>query len=180
MFPCRIRGRYESSNTFPWWKNICAYANCIDGRVVCWRESHADANFCLIKNGSNTISQTDLVNCRKPAHRIWLMSYLDKPVTETGRVALRYGGGFYRDSNNETDYLALFASACFQSSATATDTLHSSVWTTLKRLLCWHWKMMFTGQLAVMVGTEARVASNAKAKREFAWTLRYPSWRQAS
>jgi hypothetical protein len=29
-----------------------------------------------------------------------------------------------------------------------------------------------------MMGTEARGVSNAKAKRELAWTLRYPSWRQ--
>ena len=26
--------------------------------------------------------------------------------------------------------------------------------------------------------TEIRGASNAKAKRELGWTLRYPSWRQ--
>jgi nucleoside-diphosphate-sugar epimerase len=35
------------------------------------------------------------------------------------------------------------------------------------------------GEVAVMMGTEARGASNAKAKRELGWTLRYPSWRQA-
>jgi hypothetical protein len=29
-----------------------------------------------------------------------------------------------------------------------------------------------------MIGTNARGASNAKAKRELGWTLRYPSWRQ--
>ena len=34
------------------------------------------------------------------------------------------------------------------------------------------------GEAAVVVGTEARGASNAKAKRELGWTLRYPSWRQ--
>ncbi len=28
-----------------------------------------------------------------------------------------------------------------------------------------------------MMGTESRGASNAKAKRELGWTLRYPSWR---
>jgi hypothetical protein len=28
------------------------------------------------------------------------------------------------------------------------------------------------------MGTQARGASNAKAKRELRWTLRYPSWRQ--
>jgi 2-alkyl-3-oxoalkanoate reductase len=34
------------------------------------------------------------------------------------------------------------------------------------------------GEGAVMTGTEVRGASNAKAKRELGWTLRYPSWRQ--
>jgi len=37
---------------------------------------------------------------------------------------------------------------------------------------------MFAGEPGVMLGTEARGASNAKAKRELGWTLRYPSWRQ--
>jgi len=29
-----------------------------------------------------------------------------------------------------------------------------------------------------MMGTDARGASNAKAKRELGWEPRYPSWRQ--
>ena len=37
---------------------------------------------------------------------------------------------------------------------------------------------LFAGEPGVMMGTEARGASNAKAKRELGWTLRYPSWRQ--
>jgi 2-alkyl-3-oxoalkanoate reductase len=37
---------------------------------------------------------------------------------------------------------------------------------------------LFAGDVAVMMGTEVRGASNAKAKRELGWTLRYPSWRQ--
>jgi nucleoside-diphosphate-sugar epimerase len=37
---------------------------------------------------------------------------------------------------------------------------------------------LFAGDLAVMVGTQTRAASNAKAKRDLRWTLRYPSWRQ--
>jgi nucleoside-diphosphate-sugar epimerase len=45
---------------------------------------------------------------------------------------------------------------------------HVPVW--LARLLA--------GEFAVMMGTEARAASNAKARRELGWTLRYPSWRQ--
>jgi nucleoside-diphosphate-sugar epimerase len=37
---------------------------------------------------------------------------------------------------------------------------------------------LIAGAPAVMLATEARGASNAKAKRELEWTLRYPSWRQ--
>ena len=36
----------------------------------------------------------------------------------------------------------------------------------------------FAGEAAVMMGTESRGASNAKAKRELGWTPRHPSWRQ--
>jgi 2-alkyl-3-oxoalkanoate reductase len=36
---------------------------------------------------------------------------------------------------------------------------------------------LIAGGAAVMMGTEARGASNAKAKRELGWTPRYPSWR---
>jgi nucleoside-diphosphate-sugar epimerase len=36
---------------------------------------------------------------------------------------------------------------------------------------------MFAGEPGVLLMTEARGASNAKAKRELGWTLRYPSWR---
>jgi 2-alkyl-3-oxoalkanoate reductase len=37
---------------------------------------------------------------------------------------------------------------------------------------------IFAGEPGVMLATEARGASNAKAKRELGWALRYPSWRQ--
>jgi nucleoside-diphosphate-sugar epimerase len=37
---------------------------------------------------------------------------------------------------------------------------------------------LFAGEALVMMATESRGASNAKAKRELGWTLRYPSWRQ--
>jgi 2-alkyl-3-oxoalkanoate reductase len=37
---------------------------------------------------------------------------------------------------------------------------------------------LIAGEGAVMMGTEARGASNAKAKRELGWGLRHPSWRQ--
>ncbi|GAA2027145.1 NAD(P)-dependent oxidoreductase [Catenulispora yoronensis] len=37
---------------------------------------------------------------------------------------------------------------------------------------------MMAGQVAVVMMTEARGFSNAKAKRELGWELKYPSWRQ--
>ena len=37
---------------------------------------------------------------------------------------------------------------------------------------------LFAGEVGVVTMTELRGASNAKAKRELGWTLRYPSWRQ--
>jgi nucleoside-diphosphate-sugar epimerase len=37
---------------------------------------------------------------------------------------------------------------------------------------------LFAGEAGVMMGTQARGASNAKAKRELGWSLRYPTWRQ--
>jgi nucleoside-diphosphate-sugar epimerase len=36
---------------------------------------------------------------------------------------------------------------------------------------------LFAGDAAVMIGTESRGASNAKAKRELGWTPRHASWR---
>jgi nucleoside-diphosphate-sugar epimerase len=37
---------------------------------------------------------------------------------------------------------------------------------------------LVAGGGAVMMGTESRGASNAKAKQDLGWSLRYPSWRQ--
>jgi 2-alkyl-3-oxoalkanoate reductase len=37
---------------------------------------------------------------------------------------------------------------------------------------------LLAGEAVIMMETESRGASNAKAKRELGWQLRYPSWRQ--
>jgi 2-alkyl-3-oxoalkanoate reductase len=37
---------------------------------------------------------------------------------------------------------------------------------------------LFAGDVAVVMGTEGRGASNAKVKRELGWEPRYPSWRE--
>jgi hypothetical protein len=44
----------------------------------------------------------------------------------------------------------------------------------------WVWlARLIAGEAAVLMGTEARGASNAKAKRELGWTPQHhPSWRQ--
>lgn len=46
-----------------------------------------------------------------------------------------------------------------------------------RRMPAWLARLV-AGQDAVNMGTSSRGASNAKAKRELGWTLRYPSWRQ--
>jgi nucleoside-diphosphate-sugar epimerase len=46
-----------------------------------------------------------------------------------------------------------------------------------RRLPVWLARLV-AGEAAVMMGTDARGASNAKAKRELGWEPRYPSWRR--
>ncbi len=36
---------------------------------------------------------------------------------------------------------------------------------------------LIAGQAAVVMATQVRGASNARARRELGWTPRYPSWR---
>jgi nucleoside-diphosphate-sugar epimerase len=46
-----------------------------------------------------------------------------------------------------------------------------------RRVPAWFARLV-AGEAAVMMGTQSRGASNAKAKRDLGWTLRHPSWRQ--
>jgi nucleoside-diphosphate-sugar epimerase len=46
-----------------------------------------------------------------------------------------------------------------------------------RRLPRWLARLV-AGEVAVILATDTRGASNAKARRELGWTLRYPSWRQ--
>jgi 2-alkyl-3-oxoalkanoate reductase len=46
-----------------------------------------------------------------------------------------------------------------------------------RRLPTWLVRLL-AGEAAVVMGTQVRGASNAKAKLELGWTLRYPSWRE--
>ena len=46
-----------------------------------------------------------------------------------------------------------------------------------RRVPAWLARLL-TGEMVVGMMTEGRGFSNAKAKRELGWELRYPSWRQ--
>ena len=46
-----------------------------------------------------------------------------------------------------------------------------------RRLPAWLARLL-AGEMVVGMMTEGRAFSNAKAKRELGWELRYPSWRQ--
>jgi nucleoside-diphosphate-sugar epimerase len=93
--------------------------------------------------------------------------HLDDAAAATVLALEHDGAGIYNIVDDEPapvrDWLPVLASALG-----AKPPRHSPSW--LARLVA--------GEGAVMMGTESRGASNAKAKRELGWTLRYPSWRE--
>ena len=98
-----------------------------------------------------------------------IMSYIHLDDAATATVAaLEYGqGGIYNIVDDDPaplrEWLPVLASVLG-----AKPPRHMPAW--LARLVA--------GEDAVNMGTSSRGASNAKAKRELGWTLRYPSWRQ--
>jgi nucleoside-diphosphate-sugar epimerase len=98
---------------------------------------------------------------------IWSFVHLDDAATATA-LALEDGvSGIYNVVDDEPapvrDWLPALAEAIG-----AKPPRHVPRW--LARILA--------GEAGVALMTEIRGASNAKAKRELGWTLRYPSWRQ--
>jgi nucleoside-diphosphate-sugar epimerase len=98
-----------------------------------------------------------------------VMSYvhLDDAATATVAALERGQGGIYNIVDDDPaplrEWLPVLASVLG-----AKPPRHLPAW--LARLVA--------GEDAVNMGTSSRGASNAKAKRELGWTLRYPSWRQ--
>jgi nucleoside-diphosphate-sugar epimerase len=98
-----------------------------------------------------------------------VMSYIHLEDAATATVAaLEHGqGGIYNIVDDDPaplrEWLPVLASVLG-----AKPPRHMPAW--LARLVA--------GEDAVNMGTSSRGASNAKAKRELGWTLRYPSWRQ--
>src|SRR6266542_2755792 len=98
---------------------------------------------------------------------IWSFIHLDDAAAATVLALEHEGPALYNIVDDEPapvrEWLPVLANALG-----AKPPRHFPVW--LARLVA--------GEAAVMMGTESRGASNAKAKRELGWTLRYPSWRQ--
>jgi nucleoside-diphosphate-sugar epimerase len=167
----------------------------------------------LVKSEDDPLDPTPVAGARETNAA---MRHLEQAVTDTGGIALRYGG-FYGAANDGligpvrkrqlpvigngagvTSFIHLDDAAAatvlalehdgaglynivddepaplrewlpvLANALAAKPPRHAPLW--LARLI--------GGEGAVMMGTESRGASNAKAKRELGWTLRYPSWRQ--
>jgi nucleoside-diphosphate-sugar epimerase len=93
--------------------------------------------------------------------------HLDDAAAATVLALERGGAGIYNIVDDEPAPLRLWLPA-MAAAAGAKPPRHMPAW--LARLVA--------GEDGVRMGTQTRGASNAKAKRELGWTLRYPSWRQ--
>ena len=97
---------------------------------------------------------------------IWSWIHLDDAASATVLALQHDGPAIYNIVDDEPapvrDWLPVLAHAL-----RAKPPRHFPTW--LARLLA--------GDAVTVMATEARGASNAKAKRELGWTPRYPSWR---
>lgn len=98
---------------------------------------------------------------------IWSWVHLDDAASATVRALEHDGPGIYNVADDEpaavSEWLPVLAE-----SLGAPQPRSIPVW--LARLIA--------GEFVVVLSTEARGASNAKAKRELGWTPSHPSWRQ--
>jgi nucleoside-diphosphate-sugar epimerase len=117
-------------------------------------------------------AQLDLVRRRRfpivgDGGGIWSFVHLDDAASATVLAVEQGEPGIYNIVDNDpapvSEWLPELARTIH-----AKPPLHIPRW--LARLLA--------GDAGVMLMTESRGASNAKAKRELGWTLRHPSWRE--
>ena len=97
---------------------------------------------------------------------IWSWIHLDDAAAATVLALEHDGPAIYNIVDDEPAAVREWLPVLAQSLG-AKPPRHFPVW--LARLLA--------GESVVVMSTEARGASNAKAKRELGWTPRYPSWR---
>jgi nucleoside-diphosphate-sugar epimerase len=97
---------------------------------------------------------------------VWSWVHLDDAASAAVLALEHDGAGIYNVVDDDPapvrEWLPVLAQA-----VGAKPPRHLPVW--LARLLA--------GEFVVVLSTEARGASNAKAKRELGWTPRYPTWR---
>jgi nucleoside-diphosphate-sugar epimerase len=98
---------------------------------------------------------------------IWSMVHIHDAASATAAALDRGDPGVYNVVDDEPTPVAAFL-AELADAVDAKPPRHLPRW--LGRLL--------GGEAGVMMMTQIRGASNAKAKRELGWELRYPSWRQ--
>ena len=97
---------------------------------------------------------------------IWSFVEVTDAAAATAAAITRGGPGLYNIVDDDPAPVAQwlpYLSECLG----VKPPMHAPAW--LGKLLA--------GELVVALMTEARGSSNAKAKRELGWTLRYPSWR---
>ena len=98
---------------------------------------------------------------------VWSLIHIDDAASATVAAIERGAAGIYQVADDEPapvrDWLPALAAA-----------LHAAPPRHLPR---WVGRLA-AGEAATVMMTEVRGASNAKAKRELGWRLRYPSWRQ--
>jgi nucleoside-diphosphate-sugar epimerase len=98
---------------------------------------------------------------------VWSFIHLDDAAAATVRALEHNGSAIYNVVDDEPapvrEWLPVLAKALGAKPP--------------RRFPAWLARVV-AGQGAVMLGTEARGASNTRAKRELGWTLRYPSWRK--
>jgi nucleoside-diphosphate-sugar epimerase len=116
--------------------------------------------------------QYEMVRKRKfplvgDAGGMWSLIHVADAAAATVAAAERGGRGIYNVVDDEPARVSEFLPYAAQVIG-AKPPRHVPKW--LARLLA--------GETGVVMMTEIRGASNAKAKRELGWELRYPSWRQ--
>jgi 2-alkyl-3-oxoalkanoate reductase len=97
---------------------------------------------------------------------VWSLVHVDDAAAATVLALERGESGIYNVADDEPapvrEVLPVMAEALGAASP--------------RKVPAWVAKL-FVGEIGVIMMTQIRGASNAKAKRELGWTLRYPSWR---
>ena len=149
------------------------------------------APFLYARQGGPVKTEADPVDqapLRGTSKAFAAITHLEKVTTDFGGIVLRYGG-FYGAANDALvepvrkrqfpvvgDGGGIFSWLHLDDGAAATVLAEALGAKPPRHVPAWLARLI-AGSAAVEVATQARGSSNAKAKRELGWTLRYPSWR---